>query len=295
MDEFARPQWIRGRASRQAHADLPEGTVEEEHGREGFSGAASHLYRLRPPTGWSSIDGPLRPHALDANQLPRGGTNGADGLPVVLLENTELRIGWWGAPGRNPGMVPPQCRGRCPVSRPRRRGSPRDRVRPPHLPGRATTSWCPGARPTGLAAGSPTRLLTVEALGGSLRLPDRGLLGRHALFDPAVLEVPDPEPVDETGEFPVKVLREGRGDHRRLPAPSLRRGRAGRATSRRMRLSTRRLPARDVGPLPHPAVSPHHLRGPRVRGGHVRPPARWRPTRRCCGCPSTTATSTTTR
>ena len=84
MDEsFPRPQWIRGRASRQAHADLPEGTVEEEHGREGFSGAASHLYRLRPPTGWTSIDGPLRPHALDANRLDgtADGGGGPDGVP----------------------------------------------------------------------------------------------------------------------------------------------------------------------------------------------------------------------
>jgi homogentisate 1,2-dioxygenase len=51
--------------------------------------------------------------------------------------------------------------------------------------------------------------LTIEALEGALRLPDRGLLGRHALFDPAVVEVPDPEPHDETGEFEVRVLRRG--------------------------------------------------------------------------------------
>ncbi|MGH9034312.1 MAG: homogentisate 1,2-dioxygenase, partial [Acidimicrobiia bacterium] len=179
MDEFPRPQWIRGRASRQAHADLPEGTVEEEHGREGFSGAASHLYRLRPPTGWSSIDGPLRPHALDANQLPKGGTNGGDGLPVVLLENADLRIGWWTRPVGTPEWFLRNAEG--------------DALYLVHDgEGRLETEYGPLTyRPSDylvvprgtthrVAASSPTRLLTLEARGGSLRLPDRGLLGRHA-------------------------------------------------------------------------------------------------------------------
>ena len=68
MSDGAGPQWIRGTTSRQAHADLPPGTVEEEHGREGFTGRASHLYRLHAPTGWQSLTGPLRPHALDTGQ-----------------------------------------------------------------------------------------------------------------------------------------------------------------------------------------------------------------------------------
>ena len=35
---------IEGQASRQAHADLPEGTYEREIGREGFFGPAAHMY-----------------------------------------------------------------------------------------------------------------------------------------------------------------------------------------------------------------------------------------------------------
>ena len=56
---------------------------------------------------------------------------------------------------------------------------------------------------------SDTHLLCVTALEGGLGLPDRGLLGRHALFDPAMLTVPEPEPHDETGEFEVRVRRAG--------------------------------------------------------------------------------------
>ena len=38
----------KGTHTRQAHVNLPEGTFEEEHGRKGFYGKVSHLYRLRP-------------------------------------------------------------------------------------------------------------------------------------------------------------------------------------------------------------------------------------------------------
>jgi homogentisate 1,2-dioxygenase len=40
-----------GRTSRQAHADLPEGTYEREVGRDGFYGPATHMYHAHPPTG----------------------------------------------------------------------------------------------------------------------------------------------------------------------------------------------------------------------------------------------------
>src|SRR5205807_8118333 len=85
------PQWVKGRTSRQAHADLPTGTVEEEHGREGFAAAASHLYRLHPPTAWTAVSGPLRPMALDANRLD----DTPEDVPRPLLVNDDVRIGWW--------------------------------------------------------------------------------------------------------------------------------------------------------------------------------------------------------
>jgi homogentisate 1,2-dioxygenase len=55
----------KGLASRQAHVDLPEGTVEEEHGRQAFGGRASHLYRTAPPTAWVEV-GDAMPAALAA-------------------------------------------------------------------------------------------------------------------------------------------------------------------------------------------------------------------------------------
>src|SRR5690606_38543465 len=37
---------------------------------------------------------------------------------------------------------------------------------------------------------SPVTALLIEATNDSYRLPDKGLLGEHAIFDPAVLDTP---------------------------------------------------------------------------------------------------------
>ena len=37
---------------------------------------------------------------------------------------------------------------------------------------------------------SPCAFLTIEARNAHFRLPDKGLLGRHAIFDPALLDTP---------------------------------------------------------------------------------------------------------
>ncbi len=36
---------VEGKTSRQAHTNLPEGTIELERGRKGFFGRVSHLYK----------------------------------------------------------------------------------------------------------------------------------------------------------------------------------------------------------------------------------------------------------
>ena len=59
-----------GKASRQAHADLPPGTYEREMSKDGFFGPAAHFYHRHPPTGWVDFEGPLRPHAFDLAALP---------------------------------------------------------------------------------------------------------------------------------------------------------------------------------------------------------------------------------
>jgi homogentisate 1,2-dioxygenase len=197
------PQWVRGVTSRQAHVALPEGTVEEEHGRSGFYGAASHLYRLHAPTDWRSVSGPAAHRAYDTRRL-----DGHDHLwPTPLLANEQLTIGWArleqgraeflrNADGDELFFV---HRGR---GRLRTEYGPLD-----YRPGDYLV--VPRGTTYRVEPATPTELLVVEATGSGYALPDRGMLGRHALFDPAVIEVPEAEAVDETGDFTVVVRRGG--------------------------------------------------------------------------------------
>src|SRR5262249_23165221 len=72
---------IEGLSSRQAHADLPQGTFERELGREGFYGPATHMYHRHPPTGWTSWEGPLRPRAFDLTRLETDSHSNTSQLP----------------------------------------------------------------------------------------------------------------------------------------------------------------------------------------------------------------------
>jgi homogentisate 1,2-dioxygenase len=83
---------VKGKASKQAHVALPEGTYEEEHGREGFFGRVSHLYHAHPPTGWTRIEGTLRPHAFDLARIEPSDMSDARGVPEPILYNDDLIV-----------------------------------------------------------------------------------------------------------------------------------------------------------------------------------------------------------
>ena len=180
------PQWSSGSTSRQAHVGLPPGTVEEEHGRDGFYGPASHLYRLHAPTDWSVVEGPGVHRAYDGNRV-----EAIDTLwPTLLLGNDEVSIGVqrWSAGGR-PEFL---------------RDADGDLLYFVHAgAGVLRTEYGPLAYRAGdylvLPRGTTFRfepseatdVLAIEAADGRFSLPERGLLGHHALFDPAVIEVPE--------------------------------------------------------------------------------------------------------
>jgi homogentisate 1,2-dioxygenase len=197
------PQWVRGVASRQAHVRLPAGTVEEEHGRSGFYGPASHLYRLHAPTDWLAVDGPAAHHAYDTSRL----TGDDDLWPTLLLGNHQVSIAWHRIGEGRPEFL---------------RDADGDQLFfVHHGAGTLRTEYGPLAYRPGdhlvvprgttyrVEPETPTQLLVVEANESRFGLPDKGLLGRHALFDPAMLEVPEAEAVEEEGEFTVVVKRAG--------------------------------------------------------------------------------------
>ena len=94
----------KGLHTRQAHVDLPAGTFEEEHARNGFFGRTTHLYRLHPVTDWMRIEGPLRPHSYDLNGLRPSadaairasmfGSTEPAFAPICILHNADVALHW---------------------------------------------------------------------------------------------------------------------------------------------------------------------------------------------------------
>ncbi len=74
--------------TKQAHVKIPEGTYEEEHGRKGFFGRVSHLYRTHMPTAWSNIEGELKPRNLP----PLFDNKNFENRFVKLLFNNDVEV-----------------------------------------------------------------------------------------------------------------------------------------------------------------------------------------------------------
>ena len=96
MKNYIPIQAVRGKASRQAHANLPEGTIEREMSKEGFFGPATQFYHKRPPTGWANWVGTLRPRAFDFTQIISEELSPWDA--TVLLYNAHVSVRFWRPP-----------------------------------------------------------------------------------------------------------------------------------------------------------------------------------------------------
>jgi len=194
---------IEGTASRQAHADVPDGTYEREMGKEGFFGPAAHLHHAHPPTGWIDWEGPLKPRAFDLARLDKPGASPWDAGEI--LTNGQCRIRFWRTAGAMDHLVRNGdgdellfvhegegalfCDfGHLPVSKGDYVVLPRG------------TMW--RTEFSGAAA-----VLLIEATNDSYQLPEKGILGPHAIFDPAVLVVPaiDEAFLAQQGEAAWKV------------------------------------------------------------------------------------------
>ena len=82
----------KGKVPNQAHVGIPEGFCEEEHGREGFAGPVSHLYRTHPPTGWVKIEGPLKPRAFACAQLSMTLTPSIAARPILMMQSQDASL-----------------------------------------------------------------------------------------------------------------------------------------------------------------------------------------------------------
>ena len=212
---MAKGDWIpvrgaQGTHSRQAHADLPQGTYEREMSKEGFFGPAAFLHHPRPPTGWTSFEGPLRPRAFDLARL-----NAADPSPWaagVVLHNAATEMRFWKLAQAMPALA---------------RNADGDQLLFIHQGtgdlfsdfGRIAYAagdylYLPRGTMWRLSPVEPTAVLMIQATNTHYKLPDRGLMGPHAQFDPAMLDTPVMDEAfrahqAEPGEVRVEVKKRG--------------------------------------------------------------------------------------
>lgn len=176
-----------GVTSRQAHVDLPEGTYERELGREGFFGPATQMYHSHPPTGWLSFDGPLHPRAFDTTKLDSSNNNLWHAQSLLQNAHTNIRI-WHidksmdhlmrNADGDELLFIHNGCAELyCDYGHLSIRDG--DYIMIPR-----GTLWR-------LETKEKLEILAIEARNESYMLPDKGIVGHHAIFDPAVLDTPE--------------------------------------------------------------------------------------------------------
>ncbi len=170
--------------SKQPHKSIPEGHFEEEQGQSGFYGPVSHLIRKQPSTRWINIEGPLKPYMFDLALLrkekelwkrllyndclninfyrlespPSSAFRGANGDILFFCHEGEGAVlTEYGLLNYSPGqyILMPKC---------------------------LTHAFIPN---------KPSSFFVIESLKGHFRQPERGLLGRHALYSEGSLVRPD--------------------------------------------------------------------------------------------------------
>lgn len=178
-----------GNTSRSAHRTLPEGSVELEHGRAGFAGPVSHLYKSHAPTRWTRVEGPLQHHSYDFNKLVPEDMNDPAGMAKEILYNNQCRI----SISRRKEEMPYYYRN----------GDGDEVIFVHRGEGTFESDYGNMSYSTGdylvIPRGTAYRLvpsttdnffLIIETTDGHFDLPDRGMLGPTAQFDPALIETP---------------------------------------------------------------------------------------------------------
>lgn len=207
---------VEGVCSRQAHADFPtqpdgSKTYERELGKEGFFGPCTHMIHRSAPTAWTKWEGPLRPRAYDLNNW-----NQEKNCPFktdLFLHNRHTQLRWWQVSKSMAHLA---------------RNGDGDQLLFIHQ-GRADL-FCdyghmaikagdyvvlPRSTMWRLDVIEPLNILLVEATDSSYMLPDKGIVGPHAIFDPAMLDTPKindqfkAQQVDANHEWEVHIKRLG--------------------------------------------------------------------------------------
>jgi len=192
-------QYSQGSHTKQAHKGIPEGYFEEEQGREGFFGPVSHLIRKNPSTHWVNIEGNLKPRLFDLVELPKANKlqRVVHNREVAIYQlwvtlNQETKTAFRNSDGdtlyfchKGEGVVLTDygllnyTRGQYIVIR------------------KCMTHT--------IVPSKDSNFFVIEAREGYFTEPDRGMVGRHAVYDIANIGKPD---LDQQQEFFKKDKQE---------------------------------------------------------------------------------------
>lgn len=190
--------YTRGVVTKQAHVGIPDGLFEEEYGRSGFFGGYAHIYRKKPPVNWLRIEGPLKPRSFQLKNLHKEELS-RDYLSnrKEILYNQDVRLHF--------------CKLEESMTYYFRNGDGDDLYFVHEGEGKLYTDFgCLFYEagdyiliPKGIVylftPSSKSEMFLIES-ATEVRLPQKGMLGHHALFDPSMITVPEIEEVPEVRE-----------------------------------------------------------------------------------------------
>lgn len=200
-------QFNKGRTARQAHRDL-DGLKDDELGRLGFYGRTAQLYRRHDPTRFEAR-GTYRPRQVHVDTLSPLDLQDSRGHPLLLFENPACRVYL--------------SRRREPMPYYFRSVDGDEALFVHRGYGRVDTEFGPLAYEAGdwivlpkavtyriVPSVADNVFLIVES-SQELLVPDYGVLGRHAPFDPTLITVPEPAPsaTSDRQEWEVLVRHSG--------------------------------------------------------------------------------------
>lgn len=208
----------RGIYTNQAHVRVPEGTYELEHAREGFlSEEVSHLYVKEAPSHWSRVEGDLQPRAVDARKMTPSDATNPNGVPVELMTAAV----WCGK--KTLSIFLSKRQQAMPYIYRTVDGDEMYFVHQGH--GRIETEYgvleyergdyiyIPRGCLYRVIPKTTDTFMIITESRMPFSIPDRGLLGPHAIFDKGVVRLPEFDASREAwsqDEYEVRIKRLGR-------------------------------------------------------------------------------------
>ena len=195
--------YTQGHPTRQGHKGIPDGHFEEEQGLKGFFGPVSHLIRKKPSTRWKNIKGPLKPRLFDLVKF----SSKVEGSQRLLYNNQVTLSMHWKKVLKPEELVAD-------------RNADGDTIYFCHQgAGEVFTDYgllsyrkghyvvIPKCITHAIWPSEDSSFFVIENRNSHYEEPTRGIVGRHAIYDPNAIGKPCLESlIHRIGEASLKVI-----------------------------------------------------------------------------------------